>query len=487
MRFTTYILLFAWGALALPATVPAGVAEDIYWDESFAVHAPDQFTDAIVVHGNDLYVGGNFRHVDDLTVNYIARFRDQHWEKIGSGVGTSIMGLVHTIAISGNTLYAGGMFDQVGIWTTNNIARYDMTTGEWRPLGQGTNRAVRQIRVAGNGDVYVVGEFSEADGQPVNAIARFDGNQWHPLGTGLHLVTTGKDGSSTTRSGRAIGLCIAGNGVYVGGMFDVAGGEPCANIAYWDGIQFHPLGEGTNGIVTAMTLHEGQLYVGGQFTRAGGLVRNSIARWDVQDRNWHALGSGISGGGYIYVRSIIGDGNLLYVGGEFGFAGGQRANNIAVWDGSQWSTMGSGTNDEVKVITRFNDALYVGGNFTAAGQKPLSFMTRWVKDVIEFELFSAMAVDEGIRLLWSTRAWATVTGYRLYLSSGSGEELLLLEDLRDTDATSYLDTSAEPGKSYTYRISALREDGREVYSPTSTATAPIPGRARAPNKPQTLR
>ncbi|MCH7549518.1 MAG: T9SS type A sorting domain-containing protein, partial [Candidatus Krumholzibacteriota bacterium] len=413
----------------------------------------------------------------------LCRFDGERWHQMGSGVGTFFMGLVHTIAQGNNVLYVGGMFDQVGIWETNNIARYDLGSEEWHPLGQGTDRAVRTIRVADNGDVYVVGEFTRADGMPARAVARFDGNIWHSLGEGLQMITTDKQGNPVIRAGRAMGLAIAPNGVYVGGMFTLADGVECSNIAYWDGVTFQPLAAGVNGLVTALTFYDGQLYVGGQFTTAGGSLRPTIARWDRRTGSWYRMGGGLGGSGYIYVRSIVGDGDVIYVGGEFQIAGAVTANNIAAWDGATWSAFGSGTNDEVKVITKYNDALYVGGNFTSAGDKPIAYMTRWVKGVIEFDALTAVALDDGVALSWSVSMWTTVIAFRVYRSSGFGEEIVLLDELSDINARSYFDPSARPGGSYTYRIGAVREDGSESYSSTATASVAVPALSLSQNHP----
>ncbi|MCH7549988.1 MAG: hypothetical protein IH969_10720, partial [Candidatus Krumholzibacteriota bacterium] len=57
MRYVAPGILFLWVTLMVPVLALAGVSEDIYWDESFVVHAPDRFTDAIVVVGTDMYVG----------------------------------------------------------------------------------------------------------------------------------------------------------------------------------------------------------------------------------------------------------------------------------------------------------------------------------------------------------------------------------------------------------------------------------------------
>lgn len=71
--------------------------------------------------------------------------------------------------------------------------------------------------------------------------------------------------------------------------------------------------------------------------------------------------------------------NLLYVGGSFNFFNGSysdtgiTASSIATWNGTQWDTLGEGTNcineqcPPVFDITRFRDKVYAGGAFYQMG------------------------------------------------------------------------------------------------------------------------
>ena len=83
------------------------------------------------------------------------------------------------------------------------------------------------------------------------------------------------------------------------------------------------------------------LYAGGYFTTAGGVTATNIAKWD--GSAWSALGSGMNGDGDI-VYALAVSGTNLYAGGDFTTAGGVPANYIAKWNGSAWSALGSGMN-----------------------------------------------------------------------------------------------------------------------------------------------
>src|ERR1017187_3785961 len=90
----------------------------------------------------------------------------------------------------------------------------------------------------------------------------------------------------------------------------------------------------------ALAVSGGTLYAGGYFTNAGGIAANDIAQWN--GSSWSALGSGISGG---VVFALAVSGSTLYAGGSFTTAGSDtNANYIAQWNGSSWSALGSGMN-----------------------------------------------------------------------------------------------------------------------------------------------
>jgi hypothetical protein len=126
-----------------------------------------------------------------------------------------------------------------------------------------------------------------------------------------------------------------------------------------------------------------ELYAGGYFFTAGGVAASQIAKWD--GSSWTALGSGI-GGGFSEVRALAvfddGGGPELRVGGTFSTAGGVVVNRIAKWDGSSWAAHGSGMNGSVVALTVLDDgnglsALYAGGDFTSAIDSGDSFLAKW--------------------------------------------------------------------------------------------------------------
>ena len=100
------------------------------------------------------------------------------------------------------------------------------------------------------------------------------------------------------------------------------------------------------GGIFVSTVYNGNLIVAGRFDTAGGVPAANIAAWN--GSSWSALGSGIklraarfsNSSGIIHGLAVYnGD---LYVCGDFDIAGGMPASNIAKWDGTTWSVLSIG-------------------------------------------------------------------------------------------------------------------------------------------------
>ena len=128
---------------------------------------------------------------------------------------------------------------------------------------------------------------------------------------------------------------------------------------------------GANGTVNAVVIDgAGNLYIGGDFTVVGDVVANRIAKWN--GSTWSSLGSGMNSN----VLALAVSGSNLYAGGDFTTAGGVRVNYIAKWNGSTWSSLGSGMNDAVNALAVSGSGLYAGGIFTTAGGKVSAYVAK---------------------------------------------------------------------------------------------------------------
>ncbi|MBL7663451.1 choice-of-anchor D domain-containing protein [bacterium] len=117
--------------------------------------------------------------------------------------------------------------------------------------------------------------------------------------------------------------------------------------------------------VQAIAINGSDIYFGGEFTDAGGIVQaDGIVRWD--GTTWSTLGTGLSEDAKVY--TIVVNGGDLYVAGSFSSAGGVAGTaNIARWDGTSWHSIGDVVGGTIYSIAFDGTDLYIGGIFTNAG------------------------------------------------------------------------------------------------------------------------
>ena len=333
--------------------------------------------------GPELYVAGAFVSIGTTPVTDVARWNGTRWAAVGDGINNGVNALAIFDDGSGPALYAAGGFTVASGAPVNHVAKWTGST--WLPLGGGIDSGVSDLVVFDDGSgsaLYACGYFFHAGGNPVNNIAKWNGSAWLPVGNGLGGVapdivvamTVYDDGS-----GRAL---------YAGGNFTMSGTTSASRIAKWNGSIWSPLGSGVGGSVTATVkalavFDDGNgpaLYAGGGFSLAGGSAATNIAKWN--GSTWSTVGSGL-GGGVVYGLKVFDDGHgpALYSGGHFPVSG----NHIEKWDGASWSTLGSGIGGDatttVVSMTAFDDghgaSLHVSGTFQFAGGLGVANIAMW--------------------------------------------------------------------------------------------------------------
>lgn len=264
---------------------------------------------------------------------------------------------------SGPSLYVGGRFTSIAGVPADNIAKWNGT--EWMPLGSGVagtaSFGVTQVLAFaafddGTGDaLYVAGNFATAGGQASSGVARWKNGSWQPFTNGLN--------------GTVEALCVfdpptgGGPRLYAGGIFTqgLDGiSVPLNRVGFWNGGFWESLQTGVTGQVfqpgvsALQVFDDGNgpaLYVGGWFTHAGLVPTNSLAKWT--GNNWVAVGD-LTSFGFIQVfdlerlESAEGD-DALVVAGWFTSAGGVEAKGIARYDGRTWDSLGGGFAADAKV------------------------------------------------------------------------------------------------------------------------------------------
>lgn len=127
------------------------------------------------------------------------------------------------------------------------------------------------------------------------------------------------------------------------------------NIAAWDGVTWHGLGDGLNGTVCALATHNGQLVAAGTFTASGATIVNGIAIWD--GIAWRALGNGLTSGSTA-VHSVASFNGQLYAAGDF-------PGRLKRWTGSAWEAVPGWTSTHTPTrLAAFGGQLMIMGTFT---------------------------------------------------------------------------------------------------------------------------
>lgn len=409
--------------------VGGGIASGRVWDL-------EVFDDGT---GPALYVGGNFTMPG--VASHLVKWDGTSFSPVGGGVNAEVTTFTVFDDGTGAALYLGGSFTMAGATPVALVAKWDGTT--FNALGMnlsGGAVSVLSVEDLGNGPrLFAGGTFVLNLGPSIcRGIASWDGTIWSGYGVGIANV------AFPVRFVYAIETYDDGSGpaLYVGGNFEVIGGLPADSIAKWDGSAWSdvdgsaasigPIGVSTavNTLLTYDDGHGPRLFAGGIFTGMGKAAASCIAAWNGQSwsqvsgngandviysvksgqwggenvvlatglftviggaaanriaifngKNWSALGSGITGP--VFDAAIFDDGSgpAIYAVGIFATAGGQPASSIAKWNGTSWSALGSGINGFVYSAVVHDDgsgpALYVGGNFSMAGGIFVPGLARW--------------------------------------------------------------------------------------------------------------
>ena len=446
--------LYIGGAFALSGATPLyGIARF----DGTTMHSPGGVTlaefnpptvMAMALWNGRLYCGGEFQVAGPLVppdlgraVFHVAAYDGAGWECVGRGLGFGDE--VHVLGRYQGDVIAAGRFHTAGGRYVAGIARCD--GDEWRLFG--TFDGLIRGMTLHNGELWVAGEFYTVDGLVADGVARFDGSAWHAVGGGpgpqransiasymgmIHIGTTGSplrwNGASwqtfTPPIFGTLTQMLVHNGLlYMGGATPFHPGAP--NLFAWDGVTLSVPGGGLNGSVEALGAFQGNLVVGGRFTQAGTLPARCIASWD--GSAWSTFGSGIRGTTVMEITTFQGQ---LVVGGDFSRFQGEVTDYVARWSGSAWQAIGpSAPNGAVFALLAddLRGELHVGGWYSKNGNQDDSYYSLWQ----------------------STPAWTTVgsgLGTPRRTPALRGEGLLL------------------PGSRASWRLSSARENAPAVLA-----------------------
>ncbi len=367
-------------------------------------NGPTNQTFAISLFDSKIVVAGPFGDGSS-----IARLEGDTW--IGFGRAEKTNGnpaAVFTLLAQGGNLYAGGDFERIGGITANGVARWDGI--KWHPLGDGLTVSppafqVRALVFHGN-DLFVGGRFQRSGTLNVTNLARWNGSAWSAVGwhTFLGLPDQFGIGGRPDTSEVVHALAVFGDLLIVGGDFQFPGND-IVGIGF-DGLLnntrfgvdgFAGAGRFDPADVRALSTTAARLIAGGSYHRIWTRLLQpraveNLATWD--GTTWTDFAGGLDGP----VNTTAWEGDVLYAGGEYSYAGlrgttdgrGTLANGISRWDGLRWTTLGFGVEREavaneprapgrVNGILANPDQVIVVGDFHFTGNIPASFIGIWRK------------------------------------------------------------------------------------------------------------
>ncbi len=363
---------------------------------------------SIYYFNGNIIAGGYFKYAGNVISRGVAQWDGSTWHSMGLGVWTNITGQINDSSGNGGgellefrgKLFTCGIFDGAGGSMVNDpqhkasdIARWDSV--DWFPISpppkpSGVNGSCGTMGKYNN-NLYLGGVFGNAFDTSGNhmcygiakwndtifsSLGQFSGNfppyNYHP----------------------ALAFTEYNSKLIAGGYFTSIDGSPYGSysgIAAWNDTTWSALGTGFNNAVFALTVFNGELYAGGKFTASGDNLTplNHIAKWD--GANWLPVGEGLND--TVTVLCVDSVNNKLIAGGKFTQTGlGQPAKHIAEWNGINWLEVGGGTNDAVWALYAKDSSLYVGGNFTQAGNITANCIAIWGENPVGI---NELTIDNG--------------------------------------------------------------------------------------------
>jgi len=298
---------------------------------------------ASVEYDQEAVFAGAFTLSAGVPTNHISSWDGYRFKAFEDGVNDNI----YALEVFEDDLYVAGAFTKVDNQSFNYVARWRghfwSPVSEVFPFDDGINAPVTAL-AAYNGLMYLGGQFTKVNGVDVNNIVAFD-----PIGNGGQWIFLNNLDSNLNPliSGDIFAMKVFQNELYIGGNFNKNNGSIADGIVKWNGSDFIDVSGGLNPIndeeieIYAMEIFESELYVTGNF-------EGHIAKWD--GISWMIVDGGLNSYGYTLLSSQ----NQLYVGGEFTIAGNVNANRVASWNGSGWSKVGEGFNSSVYTLIDYS-------------------------------------------------------------------------------------------------------------------------------------
>ena len=324
---------------------------------------PDDGVTGLAISGDTLYVGGQFGRFGPRTGSFVVVNRatgrvDSSYPRVAGDDVDAVLSDGH------GGWFVGGLFDSVGGVPCQNLAHIKAdksVDAAWCPRPNGL---VRGLARSAN-RLYVSGVFESIGGKLRSQVAALDARTGAVLSWRLRLGE-----SAEIYPPRVTALAVDGSTVYLGGGFAGVNGHRRIRLAAVDGVtgQVRDWSPDPNGRVESIVVSGRTIYVGGLFAQIARHFRHGVAAFDARTgelTSWRTrVGSAVD--------AIAVAGGSVYLVGSFGLvrplrtelAVDARTGKPLVWRPNLQRSYGSGGGEAIAATSA---VVYLGGDFTSAG------------------------------------------------------------------------------------------------------------------------
>ncbi len=293
-----------------------------------------------------------------------SRCYSQSWLPVGSGVACNNGAYIWDINISdeNNKLYISGLFNENGDCDLMRAAlSYD--GNEYSQLAQPITGSESTIAFDYNGKTYCSGHLTPQSGD--FHVRDEDGN-WNLLENGF--------------GGSAMDYFIRDGIVYLAGWFNYCGGLPCGLVCTFDGenvLPYYQPSQPHTQYAHGVTFYQDTLYVSGFINSQNSTdAFNGYSNFmKVVDGQLEKVAQGFAFEG---VGAAIKElDNKLYAGGWLKAMDDEEYHSLYYYQNGQLHALPEEPNDLIFAMTTYQDGLYVAGGFTQIGNMPCNNVARW--------------------------------------------------------------------------------------------------------------
>jgi hypothetical protein len=295
---------------------------------------------AMCLHQGGIVAIGSFTVIGGVAANHVARFDGSAWYAMGAGIPVSFSAGTNVPLVSVGS----------DVYTLSNTAIYRYDGSVWTTsTGSALNGQINALATDGV-NLYAGGFFTKAGADSCPGVARWDGSAWHRVGVGTTSVTT----------------LTWWNGQLVANLTDGT-----SRISAFDGTHWYGLGDESESVVSRLRTCGTRLVALFSYRPASGDMADvrtfDGTSWVNVRESW---GPDMTGATRYTNSARVVNGLLYTCGGSVHMVnptGAIRTNNIAAWDGSAWSAVGTGVSAQPMHVGVWGSALVVSGSLSLSG------------------------------------------------------------------------------------------------------------------------